>query len=64
MNKNEIYQRMLDCRLIADEVCCETLLVPNAKERFELNWYAKQILDEIDFFLNCLRKMGVEVDAE
>lgn len=64
MNKEEIYQRMLDCRLIADEVCVATLLVPNAEERFELNRYAEKVLYEIDYFLNCLRNMGVEVDAE
>lgn len=64
MTKEEIYQRLIDCRLVADEVCTETLLVPNAEERFELNWHAKKVLDEIDFFLNCLRNMGVEVDAE
>lgn len=64
MTKEEIYQRMLDCRLIADEVCGATILLPNAKERFEVSWCAEKVLDEIDFFLNCLRNMGVEVDAE
>ncbi|MBR3499714.1 MAG: hypothetical protein IKO05_12140 [Selenomonadaceae bacterium] len=62
MNKEEIYQRVLDCRLIADEVCVATLLVPNAEERFELNRHAKKILDEIDFFLNCLHQMGVDAE--
>lgn len=60
MTKEELYQRLIDCRLIADEVCTETLLVPNAKERSELNWHAKKVLDEIDYFLNCLHKMGVD----
>ena len=64
MTKEEIYQRVLDCRLIADEVCVATSLLPNAKERFELNLCAEHVLNEIDFFLNCLRYMGVEVDAE
>lgn len=64
MTKEEIYQRLIDCRLIADEICTETLLVPNAQERFELNRYAKKVLNDIDFFMYCLRNMGVEVDAE
>ena len=64
MTKEEIYQRLIDCRLIADEVCDATMLLPNAEERFELNRCAEKVLDKIDFFLNCLRNMGVEEDAE
>lgn len=62
MTKEEIYQMLIDCRLVADEVCTGTLLVPNAQERFELNWHAKKVLDEIDCFMNCLHKMGVDTE--
>lgn len=60
MTKEEIYQRLIDCRLVADEVCTETLLLPNAEERFELNRYAKKVLYEIDYFLNRLHQMGAD----
>ena len=60
MTKEEIYQRMIDCRLIADEVCVATSLLPNAKERFELNWCAEKVLNEIDFFMNLLHQMGAD----
>lgn len=60
MTKEEIYQRVLDCRLIADEIYTETRLLPNADERFKFSWYMKEIIYEIDVFLRCLRKMGAD----
>lgn len=60
MTKQEIFQKMIDCHRIADEVCADAYKLDADNNRWEIICQAELCLDAIDSFMNYLRGFGVE----
>ena len=57
MDRQQLIDKITECRKIADEVFADVYDV--GRERWELVYRAERLLDAIDFFLNYLNKEEV-----
>lgn len=56
MNKHDIIEKLIQCRILADEILATTWQSSlDTKDRVDLISHAEQTLDEIDSFLNFLQ---------
>lgn len=60
MNKNEILRKMIDCRRIANDVYCAIWPMEPRKKYAELLTHSEWLLNEIDLFMNHLRRFDEE----
>jgi len=64
MTKEEIYQKMIGCRRIAHDVYCDIWSMEPSKKYAELLTHSKWVLDEIDLFMNHLRRFDFRGDKQ
>lgn len=60
MTKEEILRKMINCRQIAHDVYCDIWAMEPSKKYAELLTHSKWVLNEIDLFMNHLRRFDEE----